>query len=42
MGVSKNDRVRGVGLGFDREMNQGDKNIINEIARMKKQARPGS
>ena len=35
------DRVRGVGLGFERENNPADRNIMAEVARMKKKATPG-
>lgn len=34
------DRVRGVGLGFERANNPSDRNIFAEVARMKKKAQP--
>ena len=34
------DRVRGVGLGFERVNNPSDRNILAEVARMKKKVHP--
>lgn len=34
------DRVRGVGLGFERVNNPSDRNILAEVARMKKKVQP--